>query len=220
MPSSIILTHNRSKYVWAPSRSTPSAKQNIAELPVIIDQLTAFKVKSVVDFGAGRGRNSLLLARTYREVTLVEDSTNIPILNHLVETSGATNITVQTWQQYRNEANPKLFDAIFICFVVHTLPGTNMRSAIIRTNLAHLKSRGLLVFITPNHDSKYTENNLSHAVHFRDGIVRLHAGQKSFSFYRNYTQDEFTALIDGSGLQITSSVPSHSRMIFVCQRKY
>lgn len=187
MANNLRLTHKNLRYSWSPSKSTPSAANPVTELPQIIAHLKNRGARSIVDFGAGRGRNAGLLSKSFKTVLLVEDNANISTLESLVDDLDSGNISVQSWEQYHPDASPK-FDAVLICFVIHTIPLSSLRKSIIHTNLNRLRQGGAIVFVTPNHDPKYRPALLSDAVKYGDGIVRLHKKQRSFSFYRNYSR--------------------------------
>ena len=158
-------------------------------------------------------RNVQILSDSFERVLLVEDEANVAHLKELALGINAENVTVTTWQKYRSASTPKA-DAVLICFVVHTLPAVNMRLSIIRANVAHLRRGGVIVFVTPRNDPKYRPTALADAVEFGDGIVRTYQSQKEFSFYRNYTVQEFADVIEDAGLHIEATLPSRSRMIF------
>jgi len=219
MTKPFLITTGGLDYAWSPSRSTPSARVEIAQLPQIVALLQHGGARSVVDFGAGRGRNAHTLSHAFERLLLVETDENVPRLKALVATMGASHVTVQSWEQYRRKTSPKV-DAVVICFVIHTLPTRQMRSAIIRRNVARLRRNGRIVFVTPRNDPKYTPELLADAVRFGDGIVRLYRGRMRFSFYRNYTREQFVQVIDNAALRVDATVPSARRMIFVtrCSR--
>jgi 2-polyprenyl-3-methyl-5-hydroxy-6-metoxy-1,4-benzoquinol methylase len=214
MPTRIRLVHENETYSWSPSKSTPSTANPVAELPQIVAHLRQQGFTSIVDFGAGRGRNAQVLLRAFHRVLLVEDDANIPTLQSLARRGTRSSLSVQTWEQYRADTSHR-YDAILICFVLHTIPSTQFRRQIIETNISHLRNSGALVFITPKHDPKYRPAMIADAVTFRDGIVRLYKTQRTFSFYRNYSLDEFTDFLSANGLTIETTIPSESRMIFI-----
>lgn len=218
MAEPFVITTDGIDYTWSPASSTPSARVAIAELPEIVALLQDRGATRVVDFGAGRGRNAQMLAESFGRVLLVEEDANVPYLTELVAGIDSQNITVQPWAEYRRNVSPKV-DAILICFVIHTLPTAQMRLETIRTNVARLRPNGTIVFVTPRNDPKYRPDLLANAVQFRDGIVRLYRGTRSFSFYRNYTPDQFSRVIDNAGLRVNATLPSARRIILLTSQR-
>lgn len=218
MEEPLVITTDGLDYTWSPSKSTPSAKVPIAELPEIARLLRNRGASRVVDFGAGRGRNARILSNTFEELLLVEEHRNLAHLRQVASDIDGQALTVQSWDEYRRSNTPRV-DAVLMCFVIHTLPTAAIRREVIATNVARLRRSGAIVFVTPRNDSKYRPDLLTDAVYFEDGIVRLYRGQMAFSFYRNYTREEFVRLIEEAGLRIEATIPSDRRMIFLtsCQ---
>src|SRR5229473_424678 len=96
--ASFLITYQGRDYTWCPAKSTPSVGKPITELSEIVKILKKRKAKSIVDFGAGRGRNLRIIASSFTKVRLVEQGRNIAYLRGLIAKRKAASVTVESWQ--------------------------------------------------------------------------------------------------------------------------
>ena len=193
-----------------------AARAPVTELGDVIKTLKARGAGVIVDFGAGRGRNVKLLAKSFRTVLLVEDEANLIHLSAAVEACKADNCHMYSWRDFKRDTSIRA-DASLLCCVIHTIPTSQLREEIVKANLNKLKKGGLIVFVTPRGDSKYTETALAEAVEFEDGIVRLRPADRTFSFYRKYNKDQLCAFLSTLRMRIVEILPSNHRVIVVSE---
>jgi hypothetical protein len=127
------------------------------------------------------------------------------------------NCSVVSWKEFKADRSI-VADGIFLCCVMHTIPTLDLRRRAVAANLRRLREEGVVVVITPRHDSKYTTTAIANAVVFEDGIVRLY-GDGTFTFYRNYTKSELIEFLGQVGLQPVEEIHSSHRIIVVAERK-
>jgi SAM-dependent methyltransferase len=205
------------KYTWDPTKSTPDWPYPVPEMDEVVERLLKkYKVKKVIDFGCGRGRNAGLLARNFGRVYLVEVEKNMGLVREWVKKHQYRHCIALEWVEFK-KTNIKV-DACVLSFVLHTLPKSNLRRQIIETIKSKLNKYGLVVLITPAHDSKYREKHLKHAKLYEDGIIRLYP-DGTFSFYKNYTLEELLEFLDEVGLEIRERIPGDHRYIVLASPK-
>jgi SAM-dependent methyltransferase len=204
------------RYTWAPSRSTPSAPDPVAELSDIINLLRKRGARTIVDFGAGRGRNASKLVRQFTKVYLVEVDGNLSHLRKLARQHRWHRCRIISWDDF--ERRRVLADAALLCCVLHTIPSKRLREEVLKRNLRNLANDGILVIVSPKGDSKYRGDYLRGLPVLEKGIARLHEADPTFSYYRNYAKGELEELLLKMGLQVVDEVPSRGRHVMLAER--
>jgi len=201
-------------YTWQPIKSTPSTRPPVAELPAIIDFLGDVGVRSVCDFGAGRGRNTQLLANAFTSVVSVEEGSNVELLVNLAKQPGLAHCRAESWQGFCKSSRP-LVDAALLCCVLHTLPDHALRLIVARAILRRLRKDSWVVLVSPRNDSRYRHAATNDAVRYGNGIVRLYRNPNTFSFYQTLSRADLLALMAEVGLTLQHTIYSRSRLILV-----
>lgn len=215
MPTSpYVIRYGGVDYSWLPSKSTPSARKPLAELQPIIDCLKKQGVRSVCDFGAGRGRNMPLLATSFDRVLSVEEGTNVDLLSDLASRSKLANCRTESWQGFCESSRP-LSDAALLCCVLHTLPDRDLRVMVIRQVLRRLRRESRVVLVSPRNDSRYRESVVANAVAYGEGIVRLYRNPNTFSFYQTLSRGDLVSLMADTGLSLECAIRSKSRLVLI-----
>lgn len=211
----VVINVEERRLAWDPTRSTPSCPHPMAELERIAEEFVARKTRSVIDFGAGRGRHTCTLAAHLGTVTAVELEKNIPALKEGVEQCKRRGLTVWTAGQF-GESKRK-YDGALIAFVLHTIPREDMRTALLDTLASKLRGKGTLVAVVPGGDSKYRAKFRDGMRQYGDGWIRLYPND-TFSFYKNYTAAEFDAFLQSSGWLVLKRIRGDHRYIRLCEK--
>lgn len=207
-----ILKVGRRSYLWEPTKSTPDWPKPVAEMNHVVKELKDLNVRSIIDFGCGKGRNAGLLVDNFDKVYLVEAEKNVGLVKNWIDQHRCSNCKALDFESFV-KANIKV-DACLLSFVLHTLPTPELRDEIINTIKSKLRETGILVLITPAHDSKYTDEQIKDAKKFKDGIARLFP-DGTFSFYKNYDLVELVSYINKLGFDVHKRFPGNHRYIIL-----
>lgn len=208
------LTNKGADYVWEPSKSTPSCKQYVAELPLIIDFLKSNNVKSIIDFGSGNGRNSKLLYDSFQKLLLVECKSNVEKLKSDLDFNKYEILDYETFEKLSKQN----FESVLLSFVLHTLPNEECTQQILKRICANLKNGAYIAIISPKNDSKYTSTNTANLLKVGDGYVKTLQGGK-YSYYKNLNQSDIKRILSPLKVEIVHKIFSASRNIMIFKFK-
>lgn len=204
------LTNKGIDYVWEPSKSTPSCKNLVNELPMIVDFLKSNNVKSIIDFGCGTGRNSKMLYDSFQRLLLVECKTNVEKLKSDPDFAKFEIMDYETFEK-RSEKN---YESVLLSFVLHTLPNEDCTQQILKRIKSNLKDGAYLAIISPKNDSKYTSTNTANFLKVGDGYVKTLKGGK-YSYYKNLNQSDIKRILSTLKVEIVKKIFSASRNIII-----
>lgn len=203
---------NGKKYLWDPTKSMPNCSGHISEMHDVLDALKENKSKVIIDFGCGNCRNSRILSRHFKKVILVELQNNISNVTNWVKEHRLNNCRVLKSEDFYNSSVRA--DVCFLSFVLHTIPRLYLRKRLILELKGHLKKTGVLVFIVPSHDSKYTSNNITKYEEYNDGIIKTYK-DSTFTYYKSYNIASLKKEFNKLSLKVTKKIPGKNRYIFI-----
>lgn len=182
----------------------------------VVEELEKLGVRSIIDFGCGKGRNAGVLLQHFSRVYLVEAEKNIPLVETWASERRCDNCKVLDYESFK-KVHLKA-DACLLSFVIHTLPTAKLRREVINTVKSKLKRNGILILITPAHDSKYSDDYVKEAPRFGDGIARLFS-DGTFSFYKNYDLEEMLAFLNKLGFEVSVRIPGNHRYVLIATQR-
>ncbi len=151
------------------------------------------KVRSVIDVGAGNGRNSLYLGERGFEVT----AQDVKEARDMHESKMKKAIEQGKIKAYTDSTvSDAKYDAVLCNFVVNVIPDREEREHVVYRINDLLKEDGLLVF-----DARADEYQISHGKKYKDGHM-MKRGKACFTFQKSYEFEEVEALLSEHGFEI------------------
>jgi 2-polyprenyl-3-methyl-5-hydroxy-6-metoxy-1,4-benzoquinol methylase len=199
---------NGKEFTWEPGKSTPSSLNPVTELTNIISYLKDLKLKSIIDFGCGNGRNSTLLNKAFSRVLLVECPKNV---DRLKKDETFKSFQIIDYDSFKKLKTQK-FDSVLLSFILHTLPNKEILKDILETLKSKCNNGSTIVVISPKNDSKYTIPKTTAYEQGNHGIYKTFP-DGFFSFYRNLTQAEIIEMMKKFEFSYTHKIVSKSRNI-------
>lgn len=206
---------------------TLSAPNFPGPLRALSDLSPAFRehgVKSILDFGAGKLRNTLSLLRQANgfKLTAVEYA---ECLNKS-EWAKARLADAQSFGQSFHFQTPRefiddseVFDAVLLIDVLHIIPLKQVRKAIIDTCTNRLRSGGLL-FLSAVHGEPNQQPGNQRRYSFGDGsCFSVQKNQRFQRFAHEYHFDEFKALVSLRQYKPGSTVHSEKHHALLFERR-
>jgi len=179
--------------------SAPSSPIALNTIDLIIKDLKKDKVRTVLDFGAGRLRNTWpLLKVSSFEVYICE-------FDKLINRESAS-IAKATRSGLKTLIYPKdflatdvTFDAVLMSHVLHIIPGDRARKMILKACYQRMRSGGILVVASPNYNAPIRQTcKPSNA--YGDGWVRYAKGRYQHkTFYSEPSRAELIEMMKRSG---------------------
>lgn len=191
--------------------SAPRQEEHVTVLPDVIAYLKeqGEAVQSILDFGAGKLRNSVYLARKGFEVCAVEYEA--PFKNE----DGRHKQRLERAKRYPNFkelifphqflASKRQFDLAILCNVITIVPVHKHRILILKYCYERLRPSGLLLYVSQYGDTHYKER-LVHRI--ADGYL-LDPGQSRSTFCRMFKSVEVDELMKRRGFELVRPFSFH-----------
>jgi hypothetical protein len=150
---------------------------------------------TILDFGAGRLRNTIYLLRKGNSVAAVE----FQKLNGSRSVEGFGTRFRQLIFPHEFFSSLLKYDLIILVNVLSIMPVPAERSLVLKYCRQKLKENGLILWYSQTTQSFYNDKNTV----LGDGIV-LHEGDKYKTFYKDYAEHEIDELFAASGLRLAA----------------
>lgn len=138
------------------TKSSPSRLKAIRIMDELIVDLNNMKAKRILDFGAGKLRNTIPLLKEGFQVYACEYQRQFEHYSKSIEMLEAT-------RKYRNfktliyphefRSSTVEFDAILLIYVMNIIPDPDHRKLILESCAQRLKQNGRLLWVTPGYDT-------------------------------------------------------------------
>jgi SAM-dependent methyltransferase len=192
---------------WTPGKTLERAlKQTIQVAKIRKDH-------SILDFGAGKLRNSLFLLKQGYEVCAVE-------YEQLYRESSPAQSQLNDAYKYRKrfskliyphefEKGTHRFDLALLVNVTNIMPIPAERQFVLQCCQQKLRKNGYLLWYTQRGDADY-EERLVPRYQVGDGYY-VGRNKRFKTFYREFTAAEIDTLVTGAGFEFVRSIPATAR---------
>lgn len=186
--------------------AAPRQPEPVSVLPDVLAYLKKEQISSILDFGAGKLRNTLYLLKRGFQVYAVEYEAQFT----QYELSKTRLAQARRYPNFRQLIFPheffeceRRFDLAILVNVVNYIPVKRHRSLVIKYCAQKLRDRGWLLWVSQYGDTHYRDRLTEE---LKDGFL-LHSDRERSTFYREFTVEEVDRMISAQGLKLVRRFP-------------
>lgn len=213
-----IITKRKKKVTIKVTSSIPRFDIPIKGLSDVATEFKKHKFKTIIDFGAGKLRNTMYLLQENFKVYSVEfkEAFNTPkAKERLEEARSFKNFFFLKYPRDFLDFN-KIVDAVIIVNVLNIVPEESERKKILRECAIRLKSNGLLFLVTQYGEPRYKPNTTKR-LKLNDGWI-YGLSRKYQSFNREYSIKGLKKLVDNKYFVVFRKITSPHHRAFLFQK--
>jgi SAM-dependent methyltransferase len=206
------------KIVVDVTASIPAFEVEIDGLSDVVAEFRRRNFTKILDFGAGKLRNSFYLLRRDFKVWAVEfkEAFDTPVAKRRLARAQKNKAFFLLWYPTEFLDFDGYVDAVILVNVANVVPEPSERRTILDECAARLKKGGLLLWMS-QHGEPHYRPGVTQRLRLRDGwCYGLH--RKYQSFYREFSIPEIQSLVPKSGFTELRKIVSNHNWAFLFER--